>query len=386
MKKRIGEKMKKKKDVVFFLINSLEMGGAERVISELEPFLSKRYDFRILTLRESEKASSIKVGQKPKALLRTHSDVAMLLLWPLAVLRLKSIIRKENPLRVVSFLELSNFANLAAHRKGEAIISFRTSFSFFHGIKGAVYKLLIRLFYRRAKLIVFNSSENKVLTLRKFGLRKAKGSVARNPFNVSRIRSLAAKPLSASEKKMLAGKKVFLSMGRLNNEKNWDSLIKAFRHAVARDKRNVLVILGQGIQMDALKDLADHEGLKDNVFLLGRKDNVYPYLRRADYFIFNSPAEGFPNALIEAAACGLPIITNDFRTGARELIDPRLDFGKRIRYPRFGPNGVLLSSRNYASDLKMALEKTNFIKQGKYGLEHFEIKKVVSRWIDIIES
>ena len=83
-----------------------------------------------------------------------------------------------------------------------------------------------------------------------------------------------------------------------------------------------LLILGAGPEEEKLKRLIKKLDMSSEIMLLGRKNNVFDYLRSAEAFVMSSNYEGLPNALIEAMAVGLPVISTDFFTGAAaELID-----------------------------------------------------------------
>ena len=62
------------------------------------------------------------------------------------------------------------------------------------------------------------------------------------------------------------------------------------------------------------------EGVNDSVHFLGCHSNPFKFLKMAQIFVMSSRNEGFPNALIEALACELPIISMDCQSGPREIL------------------------------------------------------------------
>ncbi|SDX36762.1 glycosyltransferase [Lysobacter enzymogenes] len=112
---------------------------------------------------------------------------------------------------------------------------------------------------------------------------------------------------------------VVLSVGRLSEEKNVAGLIHAFARLRA-SMRLRLVVVGDGPQRPALQALVDELGLGPAVRLLGQRDNPYPYMRRARVFALASQFEGFGNVLIEAMACGAPVVSTDCPVGPREVL------------------------------------------------------------------
>jgi len=101
-------------------------------------------------------------------------------------------------------------------------------------------------------------------------------------------------------------KKVFISIGHLNSRKDPLSIIKAFKNA--QIKESILIFLGEGALE---KECRDEINNRKDIKLLGSKDNVHEYLGASDYFISASLAEGLPNTVLEAMACGLPCILSD---------------------------------------------------------------------------
>ena len=101
---------------------------------------------------------------------------------------------------------------------------------------------------------------------------------------------------------------VFISVGGLIPRKNMQLIINAFSR-LPREKCGSLIILGDGILMNELKDLSD-----DNVYLLGNVNNVNDYLAGADFFVSSSLSEGLPFSVLEALAAGLPVILSDIES------------------------------------------------------------------------
>jgi len=114
---------------------------------------------------------------------------------------------------------------------------------------------------------------------------------------------------------------VIVSAGRLTRQKNFGLLIKAFA-LLRRDREARLVILGDGPApiKRKLRALAERLGVSDDVRLGGFTDNPMPYFARASLFALSSRWEGASNVLIEAMACGCPVVAVDCPTGVREQL------------------------------------------------------------------
>lgn len=140
------------------------------------------------------------------------------------------------------------------------------------------------------------------------------------------------------------GRFKILTVGRLSAQKQQHVLINAFadisRHYPAWD----LVIVGDGALRPNLEKLIKDKGLQDRVFLVGKSTNVYEWMTRSHLFCLPSQWEGFPNALAEALAHGLPAVGFSECAGVNALIQP-------------GKNGLLASGNNDPMALAKVLQQ-----------------------------
>jgi glycosyltransferase involved in cell wall biosynthesis len=142
--------------------------------------------------------------------------------------------------------------------------------------------------------------------------------------------------LKSSEKVLeeLASKDTtsIVACGRLVPQKGFSYLIKAFEKVRSRKKAK-LWILGEGYLRSELETLVSSLNLNDDVFFLGFKSNPYKYMSKADIFVLSSIYEGFGNVVVEAMACGVPVVATDSPGGVKEILDS-------------GRYGVLCQSKN----------------------------------------
>ena len=112
---------------------------------------------------------------------------------------------------------------------------------------------------------------------------------------------------------------VFITAGRMVPQKDHETLIRGFAlHRQRCDSR--LIILGAGPLQDELEALCRELGVTDAVGFLGYQPDALPFFRRADAFVLSSQCEGFGNVLVEAMACGTPIIAADCYHGPAEIL------------------------------------------------------------------
>ncbi|GHJ98548.1 hypothetical protein SY2F82_03460 [Streptomyces sp. Y2F8-2] len=127
-------------------------------------------------------------------------------------------------------------------------------------------------------------------------------------------------PLTPTQETSERTEKVVLSVGRLSHEKGIDMLLDAWAEASRQQPGWVLRLHGTGDQEAALKQRCAELGLEDSVDFAGQTDDVPAALRKASVFALSSRGEGFPLALLEAMAFGLPCAAFDCAPGVHEII------------------------------------------------------------------
>lgn len=114
--------------------------------------------------------------------------------------------------------------------------------------------------------------------------------------------------------------KKVISVGRLSPQKNYASLIRAFKNVVNKHPDWTLEIYGDGPLEMELKSLIDQLNLKRHVFLKGFSSNIKEVMTNGSIYAMSSIFEGFPLVLIEAMTCGLPIVSYACPCGPKDII------------------------------------------------------------------
>lgn len=173
--------------------------------------------------------------------------------------------------------------------------------------------------------------------------------------------------------------KKIVSVARLFEQKNYPLLIKSFSLVCNEFPGYTLNIYGDGILYDSLLKMINELNLNERVFLHGAKKNVMKLISDAELFIMSSNYEGFPNALLEAMAIGIPVISTDFQTGvARELIGD--DNG--IVVPVNDEMAMSSAIRTMLNDYEKMLEM-GYCNRKK--CEQFYTDKIIEKWIEALE-
>lgn len=137
--------------------------------------------------------------------------------------------------------------------------------------------------------------------------------------------------------------RVVVAAGRVTPQKGFDILVKAWRTVAAAEPGWQLQIHGSGTHEAQLRALVAELGLQDSVRLMGFTPDLPSVLAAADLYVLSSRFEGFPMVLLEAMACGLPVVAFDCPTGPGEVID-------------HGRNGLLVKPKSIAG-LARALQR-----------------------------
>lgn len=169
--------------------------------------------------------------------------------------------------------------------------------------------------------------------------------------------------------------KLILAAGRLVKEKDFDTLLRAFKRVRAqRDVR--LVILGEGPKRAALELLAEELKIDDFVDMPGFVDNPYKYMASTDVFALSSLSEGFGNVIVEAMACGATVVSTDCPHGPGEILEN-------------GKYGLLVPVGNpdsLASGLDWALDNPLPESILEARARDFTLKRSVDMYIDILDE
>jgi glycosyltransferase involved in cell wall biosynthesis len=169
------------------------------------------------------------------------------------------------------------------------------------------------------------------------------------------------------------GEPFVLAVGRLHKQKGYTHLLQAFAR-VAKQRPSHLIILGEGDDREALQGLANSLGIAPYVHFLGYASNPLAYMRRAAVFVLSSLAEGFGNVIVEALACGTPVISTDCPHGPRDI----LSGGRYGTLVRVGDVDALA----HAIVAKLNVPKPAMSEELKKHLQLFSIETIGKHYVE----
>lgn len=303
--------MEQSRKKIMLLVPMLHQGGFERVCVMTARLLQPYYDVYVVIFDSKDIAyditginvTDLKLGSREGRL----AKAVQVLRRRKGVARLK---RKYGIDIAYSFGPTANLINVLTRRNNRVWTGIRSYMDM--GNPGK-----IRLFckYSDKVLCCSKTIENEIHD--KYGF---PGAVTLyNPLDLEEIRRL-----SVQEKADIpwTGGRILVSMGREDTVKGFWHLIKIFAlvHRELPDTR--LMIIGEG-GFKEYRALAERLGVGEEVFFTGLKKNPYPYLRECSLYLLTSYYEGFPNALVEAMALGVPAVATDCMTGPKEILEDK---------------------------------------------------------------
>ena len=324
---------------VVFLINSLTGGGAERIMVRLiahSKSYARSHDLHLVVLDRAPEAYSVPDWIEVHRLGTAGSTGASLV----ATFR---CLRRLEPAVCLSFLTRANLINVICGKLlgYPAVISERVNPSSHHArsLGGVAAGTMTRALYPRADEVICPSEGVAADLVHNFGVHRTKATVIPNPVDADELRRAASQPIAIPTKRPY-----IVAMGRLVETKNFALLLRAFAQVSPEFD---LMLIGDGPLHEELRSLAQQMRLSHRVHFSGFVQNPFPLIVQAHAFVMASNAEGFPNALVEAMALGVPVIATNCRSGPAELLGEESTL--EITDLHEAPYGLLVPVRDVAA-------------------------------------
>lgn len=388
--------MKKK---VIFLIGTLSSGGAERVVSNLSMKLPDNIEKEIILFGDKATIDypyNGKITFLDKA--PSKGLINKLITFIRRVNTLKRI-KKNNPgAPFISFLEYPNLLNMLSLNKN-SIVSVRNFMSTKHnkGVKSLLWNMSIKFFYKKAREIIVVSKQIKDDLIKNYKIPEEKIKVIYNFYLLDELSNQSGAELE--EKEMITfDKPTIINVGRLSVQKGQHHLINAFDKVREIIPNAQLVFLGQGGLEEELTKQASKLGLSDSVHFLGFQKNPFKYISKSKVFVLSSYYEGFPNALAEAMACRVPVISTDCPSGPREILAPQ-EYGRQISYglneSRYGvlvPDFTTSNEKKAENIMSESIIEiinnpnlyTGFSEKSHQRIQDFNVDNIIKEWEKLI--
>jgi glycosyltransferase involved in cell wall biosynthesis len=289
-------------------------------------------------------------------------------------------LRRRRPDVLLSALDHANLTALTAQRlSGVAtpvFVSVRNTLSVStrggQRLGDRLTPALARRFYPKARGVIAVSRGVATDLVSRIGLSPNSVTVIYNPVVTPELEEHAAAELDHPWFSADAVP-VILAAGRLSEQKDFMTLIVAFSQVRAhRDVR--LLILGEGPLRAELETEISRRGLTGDVRLEGFVDNPFAYMRRASLFVLSSLWEGLPGVLIQAMACGTPVVSTDCPSGPREILEDG----------RLGPLVPTADSAALADAILNTLERPTPEDVLRKRAADFSLETITRQYLDVL--
>jgi GalNAc-alpha-(1->4)-GalNAc-alpha-(1->3)-diNAcBac-PP-undecaprenol alpha-1,4-N-acetyl-D-galactosaminyltransferase len=367
---------------VTLVIYAMGLGGAQRVMSILANYWATHgWEVTLITLSDRSRPSfydlepQVKlvqigiIGDSPNFLTILQTG------WQ-RIKILRAAIVESQPDVAISFLNTVNVLTLiATWNLNIPVIVSEHSYPAFPDVH-RWWQALMKVTYRHADLVTLLTESALTFYPRDRGYRSI---VMPNPVMTPAV--------EISTERLLPSP-TLMAIGRLHPVKGFDLSIEAFAKIQHKYPDWHLTILGEGPMRGELEALSNRlqssvggaSPPKNRVHFLGQVQNVNAHLRQADIFVLSSRFEGFPMALCEAMACGLPVVATDCLSGPREIITNGVD-------------GILVAMEDvdalaHGMDILMSDpdKRQQLAKAAPQILHRFGLEQVMKMWAEAIDE
>ncbi len=312
--------MKNKK--IAFFINSINLGGAEKQISLLMNELAsdKKNSIFLITLDNSKKdyykLNNKRIERYTCNQKRKKKFINKLINTIGLILKIRSIIINIRPNTIVGFLPVPSVIMIIASLgvRCKKIISIRNNPNYLN--IGFLWKILYKFSFKFYNTIVVQTSELKLFYKKKY--------IDKQIINIPNINN---NKLLVKKKKVITPpkKKFILAVGKINSQKGFDLLLKAYERIHKKISNRKLYILSNSNNIDQdyykyLKNLIKKKFLKNKVKFYFDVTNISEWYRNCDIYVLSSRYEGYPNSISEAKQNNSFIISYNCDYGPREIL------------------------------------------------------------------
>lgn len=303
--------MTKNYDLIL-LVPYLGIGGSERIIVNLANYsVSKQKKVLLLILKKGGEFEAKLSEDVEIQYLNKNKTI-------LSFFDILAILKKNNSKCIFSSLwHMNVILGLTRYiypNKNINYIARETNIISESGLNNLSKKLLT-LSYRKFDKIICQSDDMSFDLVNNFNINYSQLVKINNGVDIGNVE----KEYMNNNTPVNDTRKVLLSIGKLEYQKGYDLLINIFKSAELENEY-VLYILGGGSKYCELKNSIEQKGLSNSIILVGKVNNPYKYFNNAYAFISSSRFEGFPNVVLEALVCGVPVISNNYRGGINEII------------------------------------------------------------------
>ena len=238
-------------------------------------------------------------------------------------------------------------------------------------------KIFMNLFHKFPHKVIVPTKGVKADVVKSYRLNEKKVKVIYNSVDLPKVTKMVSQKNSYIQ--LPCDKPIIVTMGRLIKRKGHDSLIKAFEK-INKDFDCRLIIIGKGQDEGRLKEIVASSDAANKIIFTGYLENPYSLIASSDIFVLSSLWEGFGNVIIEAMACGVPVISTDCPYGPNEIITNEV-------------NGLLVPVGDVEAMAEAMLRllkdeplRNRLAHAGKKRAEDFNVEKMVAEYEKVFDE
>lgn len=298
------------KKKVFHIIQSLDNGGCENMLLRTLPLVDE-LEHTVITLKE--------VGELAPRFATVNIRVVNINCKGLfdipGLLRLRTFVKQENPDLVISYLFHADMASRFVLSLSP-VPFLRTTYN--HP-KYFIARFLEWLTKPLVKGYLANSAAVKRFYIHHLGVNSEKINVLPNGIDLNQFSSLTKDSRTRESLGISPNDTVIICVANLHPNKGHRFLLEAFEKTYQKHTNLKLLIVGAGEERSNLEEQIATYRSKNHILFLGKRTDIPVLLQSSDIFVLPTFFEGMSNALMEAMAAGLPVITTDIEEN-RELV------------------------------------------------------------------
>ena len=304
------------------IVNSLKDGGAERAAANLSKDLSEKYNVFIFLIDSTNISYPYKGKIVPLPILKNNNTFTKIINRVRASKFLKYYKKLYGINTVISFMPYSNLLNILSSKKNDiSIISIRNTMS--KKEIGLIEKHLVTWCGKKANITVSLSEGVKEDLIYNFNYPKEKLITIYNSCCFEWFYK-ENEEINQLIQRFDFSKPSIVTVGRLTHQKGQWHLLRAISIIKESFPNIQLFIFGQGELEKPLIEYSKKLNISENIYFMGYKKFHHKFMMKCDLFVFPSLFEGLGNVLLEALACGMPIVSTDCKYGPREILSDSL--------------------------------------------------------------
>ncbi len=364
---------------VCFVIPTLTSGGAERVAVTVLSALDPRHERVLYLFSSADGVYFDRIAPGVRVVIARERS------WIGRLVELARFLKSFQPDVVMPFLSyfITAIAVWMARTSARLIFNQGTpttgflddaDFGWRDPLRRRLFAAMTRWFYRRADAVVVTSQGVADDLATSYGVPRRQMRILHNPVDLQAIAEASHQPVEAEPS---AGP-LLVAVGRLASVKGYPLLIEAVARLSAMDARVRLWILGDGPERSSLEQFAIEKGVADRIRFWGFQPNPWAFIARADVLVLTSVYEGFGNVLIEAMACGTPVVATR-SPGTEEIV-------------AHGANGLLVDHEPQAVVTAIAQllndrpYRDRIVAQATADVQHYALPRVAERYEQLFQE